>query len=77
MLIALVIHATVSFAESSGTIFAFDLTAASDEQLEEAKLAIIQEQKNRIVTKLVLDQDELTIEKGKTATVKCEVTEIR
>ena len=76
LLIALVIHATVSFAESSGTIFAFDLTAASDEQLEEAKLAIIQEQKNRIVTKLVLDQDELTIEKGKTATVKCEVTDL-
>ncbi len=75
LLITLVMNVTASFAESS-SIFAIDLSSASDAQLEEARQAIVQEQKSRIVTKLVLDQDDITIEKGKTATIKADVTDL-
>lgn len=63
-----------AFAELN--ISAQDLQNASDEELESLRLAVMAEQKSRIKTKIVLDQEELKLEKGGSVKLTAVVTEL-
>ena len=53
-----------------------DLANATDEELESLRVAIVSEQKSRIVSKISLDQDSVTIKKGARATIAASVLDV-
>ena len=57
-------------------VLTIDLSSATDEELKQAKEAIEAEIKSRIVTKITLDQTDISIAKGKTVKIKSTVTDI-
>ncbi len=52
------------------------LADTTDEELEAVRVAIVKEQKNRMVTKLLFDKDEITLVKGKTDKITHSVIDI-
>lgn len=62
-----------SFADS---VTLDDLSAATDEELEEARIKIVAEQRARIKTSIVFDSESLTITKGKNGRLKPSVVEL-
>ena len=64
--LAIVFTFSICLSSAESRIIISDLSQASDEELEEARLQIVQEQHNRIITKIVLDKNEVIIKKGGT-----------
>ena len=64
--LAIVFTFSICLSSAESRIIISDLSQASDEELEEARLQIVQEQRNRIITKIVLDKNEVIIKKGGT-----------
>ena len=68
LFLAMILICNLSLAEnnlvSKDKVLTIDLANATDEELEAAKQAIIQEQKDRIVTKVTFEQKSLSIPKG-------------
>ncbi len=64
--IILLVSFTISCAEESDTLIMIDIATATDEDLEEARQKIVQEQRNRLVTRIILDKDQLSLKKGGT-----------
>lgn len=62
---------------ASDNVISIDLSTATDEELETARQAIVQEQKNRIITKVLLDQNDLSLGKGKTAKLSYSVVDLK
>lgn len=57
-------------------ISSLDLPNASDDELEALRQAVVAEQKSRIITRIVFDQDEITLGKGSTVKLKTEITDV-
>ena len=81
LFLSMILICNLSLAESNlegkGKVLTIDLANATDEELEAAKQAIIQEQKDRIVTKVTFEQKSLSIPKGKNAKIEYAVTDLQ
>lgn len=73
LVFAIVLFASVGLAENIITI---DLDTVTDEELEAAIELLLAEKRARIVTKVSLSDEELTIGKGKTAKLTAEVIDL-
>ena len=76
LLLALFIILTCTTALSELDITVLDLHNATDEELEDLRLAVVAEQKSRIKTKIVFDQENISIGKGSTIKIQANVTDI-
>ena len=74
LLLSLLLLFTTSIAELR--VSEQELQEATDEELETLRLAIVTEQRNRIKTKIIFDQEELTLHKGSTTKLNVTIVDI-
>lgn len=76
LLVFTLLSVSLSVIAESTSIISIDLTNATDEELEQARLAIVQEQKSRIVTKIILNEKEINLNKGGNAKITATVEDL-
>ena len=76
LLLVFILILTCTTAISEIDINALNLQNATDEELEDLRLAVVAEQKSRLKTKIIFDQESITVGKGGSTKIKAEVIDL-